>query len=130
MAIVHRRTFLKAVALFLVTGGLLRRYLTPELPPRSRVLVRSTRGEIPPGGALLFREERVALMRDGAGVLALSLVCTHLGCTVGVTPGGLVCPCHGSSFDRQGKVLKGPADRPLTRLPVREDGEMIEVLEG
>jgi Rieske Fe-S protein len=125
-----RRTFIKAVALVLVAGGLLRRYLTPQLPPRNRVLVRAPKADIPAGGALLFREERIALLRHDAGFLALSLVCTHLGCTVAVTAGGLACPCHGSSFDRRGMVLKGPADRPLARLATRDDGEMIEVLEG
>ncbi len=49
-------------------------------------------------------------MRDDSGFYALSLVCTHLGCTVTVTEDDLACPCHGSRFDRQGKVLKGPAD--------------------
>jgi nitrite reductase/ring-hydroxylating ferredoxin subunit len=35
-----------------------------------------------------------------------------------VTEDALSCHCHGSRFDWQGKVLKGPADRSLVRLNV------------
>ena len=69
-------------------------------------------------------EEEIALLRLGDGSLrALGTTCTHLGCQV--RPGGefLVCPCHGSTFDRQGAVVRGPAQRPLTsyRVAVSED---------
>jgi len=76
----------------------------------------------------LFRNERLALMRDAGGFYALSLVCTHLGCTVVVTEDSLSCPCHGSSFDRQGRVLKGPADRSLVRLKVEARGDFVDVV--
>jgi Rieske Fe-S protein len=59
-------------------------------------------------------------VREGGRFRAMSLACTHLGCTVSVTPGELLCPCHGSAFDLRGKVLRGPADRPLPPLPVEE----------
>lgn len=48
---------------------------------------------------------------------ALSPVCTHLGCTVEIEGERLVCPCHGSTYDRGGKVLRGPAQLPLSRYP-------------
>ena len=79
-------------------------------------------------GALVYREERVALVRSGEEIYALSLVCTHLGCTVNVGDQQLSCPCHGSLFDRRGNVLKGPADRPLRRLKTAQRGDLIEVL--
>jgi Rieske Fe-S protein len=63
------------------------------------------------------------LVREEEDFYALDLTCTHLGCTVTVTPTELVCPCHGSRFDRQGTVLQGPAERPLRRLEVRIEGE-------
>ena len=47
---------------------------------------------------------------------ALSPICTHLGCTVEIEDGRLVCPCHGSNYDREGRVLRGPAERPLSRF--------------
>ena len=68
----------------------------------------------------MFRQERIAVMREGETIIALSLICTHLGCTVSVTPEGMICPCHGSRFDRQGAVLTGPAQRSLARLEVEQ----------
>ena len=123
-----RRKFITTLTLLLASGGLLVRYLTPRTSGKRRVLVSATAADVPPGGALVFRTERVALMRDGAGFYALSLVCTHLGCTVVVTEEALSCPCHGSRFDRQGKVLTGPADRSLARMPVEVRGESVEII--
>lgn len=49
---------------------------------------------------------------------ALSPICTHLGCTVDLQGERLVCPCHGSTYDRRGEVLRGPAEAPLASYPV------------
>lgn len=46
---------------------------------------------------------------------ALSPICTHLGCTVEIERARLVCPCHGSMYDREGRVVQGPAQRALAR---------------
>ena len=73
--------------------------------------------------------------RDWAvdGIVAYSKICTHAGCAVAlyrkptfapVQPRpALVCPCHYSTFDpaRAGKVLFGPAGRPLPQLPLLVD---------
>lgn len=125
-----RRSFITTLALLLGSAGLLWRYLTPRTVKRRKVAVRVARSEIPPRGALVYREARVALLRDAETVYALDLVCTHLGCTVTVTSDGLSCPCHGSRFDRQGQVLQGPADRPLRRLELVESDGIVEVLAG
>jgi nitrite reductase/ring-hydroxylating ferredoxin subunit len=53
-----------------------------------------------------------------ASFAALSPICTHLGCTVDISGEVLICPCHGSTYDRGGKVLRGPAERALTRYGV------------
>jgi Rieske Fe-S protein len=103
------------------------KFLTPAVS-KKKALLRVTKAEIPTGGALVFRKSRVAIIREGDDFKALSLVCTHLGCSVDVTPKGLFCPCHGSTFDRGGQVLKGPADRALKRLAVEKRGEFIVVL--
>jgi len=104
------------------------RYLTPRALPGRQALLSVRRDDVPELGALVYREARIAVMRTGNEVYALSLVCTHLGCTVTVTERGLSCPCHGSEFDRQGGALKGPAVRPLRRMNVEERDGMLEVL--
>lgn len=77
------------------------------------------------------------------GFAAFNAKCTHLGCTalwrdeaeakriVPVTPGHdfVVDPCHLSSFDPydSGKVLFGPAPRPLEQLKLRIDGDLVKI---
>lgn len=58
---------------------------------------------------------------------ALSPICTHLGCTVEIEQARLVCPCHGSSYDREGRVTRGPAEEPLTRYRAQltSDGVLV-----
>lgn len=123
-----RRKFLTTLTLLFASGGLLIRYLTPRTSVQRQVLASAAVADVPLNGALLFRTERLALMRDESGFYALSLICTHLGCTVTVTEDALLCPCHGSRFDLQGTVLKGPADRSLVRMKVEVRGEMVEVV--
>lgn len=74
-------------------------------------------------GALRFqvagREDPVDVLVVGDGEFAaLSPICTHLGCTVEVQGTFLVCPCHGSTYERSGRVIRGPAERPLRRYDV------------
>jgi Rieske Fe-S protein len=60
--------------------------------------------------------ERVAAYRDDTGALhAVSPVCTHLGCTVTWNTAETTwdCPCHGSRFTVDGKVIQGPAVEDL-----------------
>ena len=60
--------------------------------------------------------EKAAVFRDEHGLLhAVSPVCTHMGCHVGFNHAEKTwdCPCHGSRFDKDGKVLNGPAVTPL-----------------
>ncbi|HUJ28816.1 MAG TPA: Rieske (2Fe-2S) protein [Myxococcales bacterium] len=67
----------------------------------------------------------VAIGRDQNGVYALSLICTHEGCDMsrdGSVSASLIdCACHGSLFDGQGNVLRGPASSPLDHFVVTAD---------
>ncbi len=64
---------------------------------------------------------------EGGEYLALSAICTHQGCVVAPAPGGFRCPCHGSTYDREGNNTGGPAPRPLARFPAQRDGAAIRV---
>jgi len=122
-----RRRFIGIAAFLIASVSLLWRFFVPRMS-KERPLLRVAKADIPAGGALVFRKSRVAIARQGDDLYALSLVCTHLGCTVNVTTKDLICPCHGSIFSHRGEVSKGPADRPLERLAVKDDGEFIVVL--
>ncbi len=79
--------------------------------------------EIQAGGGAIMRKglSKIAVHRDSAGKLhERSAVCTHLGCIVAwnATESSWDCPCHGSRFNPDGKVLNGPAIAPLE--PVAE----------
>ncbi|MGI9078039.1 MAG: ubiquinol-cytochrome c reductase iron-sulfur subunit [Gemmatimonadaceae bacterium] len=83
-----------------------------------------------PGGSLRILPEGqsvplyVLAIGDGA-YSVLSPICTHLGCTVDIEGARLVCPCHGSIYDRSGKVLQGPAELPLARYSTQLSGDGV-----
>ncbi|MDY6806342.1 MAG: FAD-dependent oxidoreductase [Cyanobacteriota bacterium] len=64
------------------------------------------------------------------GKEAISLTCTHQGCTVALGEDGKFrCPCHGAVYDGEGKVLAGPAKRDLGRFEVRRrEEERVELV--
>jgi Rieske Fe-S protein len=86
-----------------------------------------------PAGSRIVRPEIPALIKHTEGGLsALSLVCTHLGCTVREENDDLTCPCHGSIYRETGDVMRGPANRPLKSLRVElaDDGHILVHTEG
>lgn len=119
----RRRFIATLIALPLTLAGIWR-FLSPRRVIKP-ALLRVAASSLPVGGALVYRQQRIALLREDEQIIALSLVCTHLGCTVTVTPEGMVCPCHGSRFDLGGHVLNGPAERPLDRLTVEHSGDEL-----
>ncbi|MGQ0522653.1 MAG: FAD-dependent oxidoreductase [Betaproteobacteria bacterium] len=77
--------------------------------------------EIAPGQGAVIRRgfRKIAIYRDENGVQhEYSAVCTHLGCIVSWN--GMEktwdCPCHGSRFDKDGRVIGGPAKSNLARV--------------
>jgi menaquinol-cytochrome c reductase iron-sulfur subunit len=69
------------------------------------------------------------VVKHGNQVLALSPACTHLGCAYGwdASRRQFVCPCHASLFAIDGRVLAGPAPRPLDRYQTRMEGDRLLV---
>ena len=71
----------------------------------------------PDSGAIVRRGlEKIAVYRDADGALHECIAaCPHLGCIVQWNPGENTwdCPCHGSRFDAEGRVINGPANRDL-----------------
>ena len=65
---------------------------------------------------------------DGIKDFAISAVCTHLGCVVPWVRASnkFCCPCHGSQYDENGKVVRGPAplSLALAHTTIKEDGNV------
>ena len=141
MALVNRRETLQRVGRVLglvalaETAGAVGIYLWPRKPrPREG----GYGGVVTAGPVDTFALESVTAfakgqfylvrLRDG-GFLALSRRCTHLGCTVPwiETEKKFACPCHASSFDVTGEVLRAPAPRPLDLYRVAIEGGMVKV---
>lgn len=83
--------------------------------------------EFPVGTLKKLDDKNVFIFSDSDGLHAISSVCTHLGCVVSATDWGFQCPCHGSKFNKQGKVIGGPAPRPLQwyKISKHVDGNLV-----
>ena len=81
-------------------------------------------------GWLVTEEELAVFVKteNGRDFVAMSNVCTHLGCRVRWVEDErkFYCPCHVGIFDEDGNVLAGPPPRPLDRFDVTvEEGRLI-----
>jgi cytochrome b6-f complex iron-sulfur subunit len=83
------------------------------------------------GSAILkLRGRNVLFIRDSEEtVRALTPTCTHKGCTVAFNreKNRIECPCHGSAFNLEGQVLKGPAPSRLTSYEAKLEDQRIIV---
>ena len=105
--------------------------------PRERLLTAHAAAESEPGTLIVQAQdsgESILLMWDDAADIdsasyhAVSARCTHQACDVKPSRGFLTCPCHGSTFDREGRVIRGPAEAPLARLPVEVTANGLEII--
>ncbi|WP_088890345.1 cytochrome b6-f complex iron-sulfur subunit [Leptolyngbya ohadii] len=66
---------------------------------------------------------------DTIASYGLNAVCTHLGCVVpwNASENKFICPCHGSQYNNEGKVVRGPAplSLALVHADVNEDGKVV-----
>ena len=92
--------------------------------------------EIPDSEPLVILDpagRKVFLMRKPDGsLMAMSTVCTHLGCNVYYRKGKEIfeCPCHQGVFDIEGNPVSGPPQIPLERYPVGIRNKMVFVYFG
>lgn len=93
-------------------------------------------GQLPPlahvGGTatVKVKGQEIMLVRDAAGsVKAINPMCTHKACKVFYKKesNDLACKCHKSKFTLAGKVMGGPAPRPLQTFPASLHGEQIVI---
>jgi menaquinol-cytochrome c reductase iron-sulfur subunit len=70
-----------------------------------------------------------AVKQDNGQIIAFAPQCTHLGCAYHWDDGKrqFLCPCHTSVFSLDGKVVSGPAPRPLDRYAVKIENNKLLV---
>ncbi|MDT8419085.1 MAG: ubiquinol-cytochrome c reductase iron-sulfur subunit [Desulfuromonadales bacterium] len=125
----ERRTFLGvllggfSVALGAAFGWPVFKFLAPRAGAGEAQQVKVPRDQVTIGGAHFFSYQgrpAVMLQPEAGHFVALSAVCTHLGCIVKWEneKGEFLCPCHGGQFSASGQVLGGPPPKPLDTYPV------------
>lgn len=85
------------------------------------VVAAGTVGETSVGKLVVVAHAPAILARDKDGLYAMTITCTHEGCDVTPSGAALLCACHGSLFDANGNVQKGPAQSPLVHFKVLLD---------
>ncbi|HEY6871932.1 MAG TPA: ubiquinol-cytochrome c reductase iron-sulfur subunit [Geobacteraceae bacterium] len=138
MNVHSRRKFLSAClgVLGAVTAGVAAypvfEYLSPRTSDREKGQVTIPRAQVGVGQAHFFQfhgHPAVVLQRAPGVFVALSAICTHLGCIIRWLPekGEFLCPCHAGRYASDGKVLGGPPPKPLQTIPVALSGDNLLV---
>lgn len=72
------------------------------------------------------------LTEDGRNYVAMSNICTHLGCRVRwiTDEQNFFCPCHNAVFGKDGEVVTGPPPRALDQFEVKVEDDQLYVLGG
>jgi len=85
-----------------------------------RVLVQGLKGD--PTYLIVNSKEAIA-------DYGLNAVCTHLGCVVpwNTSANKFICPCHGSQYNNEGKVVRGPAPLSLALAHVSVDDDNVSL---
>jgi len=84
------------------------------------------------GGAVLVQSEAGVFLLSRTGdssFTAVDAICTHQSCTVTSADGDIyVCPCHGSRYDRNGRVVQGPATAALRRYSTSFAANVVTIV--
>lgn len=133
---VRRRDFLGLAAIWTTVvafaGALVgaMRLPMPSVFPESNPSVKiGPPDQFPKGSVTQIPSINVWVFHDDKGLAAVSAICTHLGCVTNrdQTSGEFRCPCHGSVFDAHGRIIRGPAPKPLNWLAMdlAPDGQVV-----
>lgn len=125
----QRRFFLTVIlsgigaVLAVAAGWPVWQYLAPRKSEGEGQKVSIPRDQVPLGGThfFTFRGHPAVVLQEKAGeFIALTAVCTHLGCIIKWLPdkNEFECPCHAGRFSPAGTVLGGPPPKPLESYPV------------
>jgi nitrite reductase/ring-hydroxylating ferredoxin subunit len=65
------------------------------------------------GGYAIVAKRVIVIRASQSKFICLNLTCTHKHCEVDYDGESFTCPCHGSEYDKHGKVTHGPAEKNL-----------------
>ena len=130
---ITRRDFLRlstnsllALSGLLGVGGLLRylSYQYDPTPPSEFDI--GPASNYPNSSRTIIAHIPALVIHDEEGLRAVSLTCSHLGCTIEERNFGFECPCHSSRYDKEGVVIRGPSASNLRKFRVEEseDGNL------
>lgn len=113
-------------------GWPLFRFLSPRQQDGATGKISIPRDRVPVGAAHFFQyhgHPTVVIQPAAGRFIALTAVCTHLGCIVKWEKDkeDFLCPCHGGRYSPEGKVTAGPPPKPLETYPVTVQGDTILV---
>lgn len=130
-----RRDFLGKAAFWTTAGtlgfaalGMSRMPMPGVLPGQSSQLKIGQPGEYPVSSEpIRVPGQNLFVLHDADGYAVVGAICTHLGCVVALAGEGFDCPCHGSRFALDGKVVRGPAPSslPWYEVSIGPDGQMV-----
>jgi len=134
----ERRSFLKKLSTILgaattfVFAVPVFKFLAPQRLQGQAEKIIIKKSEIPYGTAKEVSfgvTPLVVINRRGKGYIALTRVCTHLGCLVRYDRKDekLVCPCHAAVYSLEGNVISGPAPTALKSFPLKVEADEIIV---
>ncbi len=114
--------WLTVIPLAGIWESMVRRKETRESSKILRIMIK----DIPQGISL---HDKCLVNRNNDQFDTYSTTCTHLGCLLKLSGEGLLtCSCHGSVFDPlNGRVLQGPAVKPLEKLSFLMDDEFLVI---
>ena len=114
-------------AIFIPIAGLWNAMMKSHAKSANSEEIRIHLKDIPEG--ISYRTEFM-IKREKMIFDILSFRCTHLGCMLKLSEGGLLeCPCHGSVFDPgNGLPVKGPASKKMTSLEYRIENEFLIII--
>lgn len=100
-----------------------------EIKPGSPVKVEFTVRKRDAWATVERRSSAWVLTSDGKQFIAYDPRCTHLGCPYRWDKelNRFMCPCHTAVFNVDGRVVMGPAPRPLDRFPIRVEGGRLHL---
>ncbi|MBV6478743.1 MAG: Cytochrome b6-f complex iron-sulfur subunit [Ignavibacteria bacterium] len=119
----NRRDFIKSSIKTLTVGGLALsaldlKKLFAEAESKSpggitKVINLSDYPDLGSVGGYVTIGKVIVIRKSESNFLALSLKCTHKKCDVEYNGSSFECPCHGSTYDGNGKVTNGPSTKNL-----------------